>query len=139
MRIRVVLAVSLLLAACGGISFENQNAVEGTYTLRSVNGQPLPLALNDRPVQFTVASGTLTLTASGAWSEVLTGTSIENGQTVSRQLTEGGSWTLQHPHVELVRADGYLTYFGDFSVLSGPKLDLQRPVYSTVARYIYAR
>ena len=33
MRIRVALFATVLLAACGGISFENQDAVEGMYPL----------------------------------------------------------------------------------------------------------
>src|SRR6185503_18170796 len=97
MKVRLVLFASLLVAACGGISFENQNAAEGTYTLRSVQGQSLPLALDDRPVPFTVTSGVLTLASNGDWSEVLTGTTTENGQVVPKQLTEAGRWTLRTP------------------------------------------
>ena len=75
----IALAVTLLLAACSGISFDNERKVEGTYTLRSVNKQPPPLTLDDRDVLLAVTSGVLTLKPNGEWSEVLTGTITENG------------------------------------------------------------
>jgi hypothetical protein len=139
MRMIGLSIVALLLAACSGISFENVNTPEGTYTLRSVNGQPLPVTLDDRAVALTVSGGVLTLAASGEWSEVLTGTTIENGQTVSRQLSETGRWTLRNPYVELTRTDAALAYAGSFSVISGPKLELQRPVRQPYPVYVYAR
>ena len=139
MKIRIVLFASMLLAACRGISFENQNAVDGTYTLSSVRGLPLPVELDDRPVPFTVTSGVLSLASNGDWSEVLTGTTTENGQVVPKQLTEGGRWTLQNPYVEMVRADGVRTYSGSFSVIIAPKLELMRPAFSTTRYYVYER
>jgi len=139
MGIRVALFATLLLAACKGISFENQDAVDGTYTLSSVRGLPLPADLDDRPMPFTVTSGVLSLSSNGDWSEVLTGTTTESGQVVAKQLVEGGRWTLQDPYVELVRADGVRAYFGSFSVISGPKLDLMRPTFSSTRSYVYAR
>jgi len=139
MRIRVSLLATLLLAACSGISFENQDAVEGTYTLSSVRGLPLPVALDDRTIPFTVTSGVLTLGSNGDWSEVLTGTATENGQSVSKQLSETGRWTLRNPYVEIVRADGALAYSGSFSVIMAPKLELMRPAFSTTRYYVYSR
>jgi len=138
-RTRVVVAASMLLAACRGITFDNQNQIVGTYTLRSVNGLPLPRALDDRTVQFILTRGELTLAAGGKWSEVLIGNGTENGQAVLNQVIETGQWTLRNSHVEILRFDGGLAYSGEFSVLSGPKLELQRPVRSTFVRYVYAR
>jgi hypothetical protein len=139
MKIRVALFTTVLLASCSSISFENQDAVDGTYTLRSVRGQSLPLALDDRSVPFTVTSGVLTLAANGDWSEVLTGTITENGQTVPKQLTEGGRWTLRNPYVEIRRDDGPIAYSGSFSILIEPKLDLARPASSSTRHYVYVR
>ena len=139
MKILFVLLATLLLAACSGISFENQNAVDGTYTLSSVRGLPLPVELDDRPAPFTVTSGVLSLASNGDWSEVLTGTTTEGGQVVSKQLTEGGRWTLQSPYVELMRADGVRAYSGSFSVITAPKLELMRPAFSTTRHYVYTR
>lgn len=139
MRLRSALAASMLLTSCSQISFDNQDAVDGTYVLRRVRNSNPPVLLDDRTVAFTVASGVLTLGAKGEWSEVLTGTVTENGQTVPRQLTESGSWTLRRPYVELVRTDGATAYVGEFSVISGPKLDLQRPMFSKSTLYVYAR
>jgi hypothetical protein len=139
MKIHVALFATVLLASCGSISFENQDAVDGTYTLRSVQGQSPPLALDDRSVPFTVTSGVLSLASNGDWSEVLTGTIIENGQTVPKQLTEGGRWTLRNPYVEIWRGDGALVYSGSFSILIEPKLDLARPAFSSTRHYVYVR
>jgi hypothetical protein len=138
-RSLVVVAVSSLLAACSGISYNDQNKVEGTYTLRSVNGQPLPLLLDDRTVQFTVTRGELTLAANGEWFEALSGTGAQNGQAVAIDVIETGRWTRRSSHVEMIRFDGALDYSGEYSILSGPKLELQRPVRSTFARYVYTR
>ena len=139
MRIRVALLATVLLASCGSISFENQDAVDGTYTLRSVRGQSLPLALDDRSLPFTVTSGVLSLASNGDWSEVLTGTITENGQVVQKQLTEGGRWTLRNPYVEIRRADGPVAYSGEFSIILEPKLDLARPAFSSTRHYVYVR
>jgi hypothetical protein len=81
----------------------------------------------------------LTLAANGDWTEVLTGTTVENGQTVTKTLTETGRFTLRTPYLELQRSDGAIAYSGTFSSPSGPKLDLQRPVRSTFNLYVYAR
>jgi hypothetical protein len=139
MRIHVALFASVLLASCGSISFENQDAVDGTYTLRSVQGLSLPLALDDRSVPFTVTSGVLTLASNGDWSEVLNGTTTENGQAVPNQVTEGGRWTLRNPYVEIRRGDGALVYSGSFSMLFEPKLDLARTAFSSTRHYVYVR
>ena len=139
MRVRAGLFAALLLAACRGISFENENAVDGIYALKSVRGLPLPVELDDRPVPFTVTSGVLSLASNGDWSEVLTGTTTENGQVVPKQLTEGGRWTLQNPYVEIMRADGVRAYSGSFSVILAPKLELMRPAFSSTRYYVYER
>ena len=139
MGIRVALFATLLLAACRGISFENEDAVEGMYSLRSVQSQPLPVPLADRTVAFTVTSGVLTLAPSGLWTEVLSGTTTENGQTVPKTLMEGGRYTLRNSNVEMMRSDSALAYSGSFSVSSGPKLELVRLPQSGTGLYTYAR
>jgi hypothetical protein len=138
-RMRVATAGLVLLSACGNISHDNGNAVEGTYTLFRAHDSPLPTALDDRIGAFTVQSGVLTLQSTGEWSEVLTGTTTDNGQTVPKQLTEGGRWTIRQLEVELVRDDGALSYFGTFSVAGGDALDLLRPAFASTRHYVYVR
>ena len=130
---------ALCLAACNGISFANESQVEGTYTLRSVNGQAPPVAPGDRTVAITVTSGVLKLSSNGDWSEALSGTSIENGQTTQRAVNEEGHWMLRAPYVELVRSDGATAYSGAFSSIYGPKLELQRVGWGRAVLYVYAR
>ena len=136
---RVMMVVALFVVACRGISFANDADVGGAYTLRTVNGQALPVALGDRTVALNVSSGVLTLTPDGDWSEQLTGTTSENGQTVARSITETGRWSMRAPYLELIRADGAVAYSGAFSSSFGPKLELQRIAFGRAVLYVYAR
>ena len=134
-----MLAAAVATTACSGISFENDNQVEGVYTLRSVNSRPLPLDLDDRAEAINLSSATLTLSANGEWTEALTGSATQDGQPVQKVLLESGRWSLRAPYVELQRSDGAISFSGVFSSLSGPKLELQRPVRSRANLYVYAR
>jgi hypothetical protein len=125
------------LAACSGISFEDQNKVEGTYTLRSILGAPLPYALGDGQSAI-ITSGVLTLEGDGDWSEVLSYTIPENGQLVSKVSSDGGRWVLRNPNVELLASSGG-AYYGTYSNLNGPKLELARPVPRQQSLYVYTR
>ena len=131
------LVVCGMLAACGGISFEDQNKVEGTYTLRSILGAPLPYALGDGQSAI-ITSGVLMLEGDGDWSEVLNYTIPENGQIVSKVSSDGGRWLLRNPNVELITSSGG-SYFGRYSNLNGPKLELARPVPRQQSLYVYTR
>ena len=133
----IALAVTLLLAACSGISFDNERKVEGTYTLRSVNKQPPPLTLDDRDVLLAVTSGVLTLKPNGEWSEVLTGTITENGQSVPKVLTDGGQSTSSRslPRVDLTRSDGRVVFSGSFWPYDGGVLELRRVDRQTLDVY----
>ena len=131
------LVVCGLLAACGTISFEDQNKVEGTYTLRSILGAPLPYALGDGQSSI-ITSGVLTLEGDGDWSEVLNYTIPENGQIVAKVSTDAGRWVLRNPNVELIASSGG-SYFGHYSNLNGPKLELARPVPRQQSLYVYTR
>lgn len=90
----LTLVFSLALAACGGDKSTGPVAVEGSYTLRTVNGQPLPGVVYQEPgYKLEVVSATLTLNAdasftdSGTWRET-------NGTTVTTSSsTDVGTWT----------------------------------------------
>lgn len=139
MRMTATAALVIGLPACTSISVDNGSGIEGRYALRQAHGSDLPTALDDRIVIFTVDSGTLSLESSGEWSEVLTGTSVENGQALPKQLTEGGRWTHRFLDVELERGDGALAYSGRFSVLGGGTLNLLRRARAGGRSYTYMR
>ncbi len=135
--------VALILVAgllgCGGITFENDDQVDGTYTLRSVAVRPVPALMSTGPERLTIMSGELTLEGDGDWSEVLKYTTVEGGQAVAKATIETGRWTLRNRNVELVRADGGTTMSGVFSSSTGPRLDLMRYIGGDQALAVYAR
>jgi hypothetical protein len=135
---RVVLVLVIALPGCGGITFENDDQVEGSYTLRSIAGRALPALMSSGPEQLTVTSGELTLEGDGDWSEVLSYSTVENGQGVLKTSIGTGRWTLRSRNVELIRADGAVIS-GVFSSFSGPKLELMRNISGTQTLAVYAR
>ena len=120
---RVVLLLLVVLFGCGGITFQNDDEVAGSYTLRSVAGRALPSLLSTGPEQLTITSGSLTLEGDGDWSEVMNYSVVESGQVVPKTLVAGGRWTLRSRDVELLGPDG-VGFGGVFSSISGPKLEL---------------
>lgn len=135
---RVVPLVALALLGCGGITFQNDDEVEGTYTMRSVAGRALPALLSTGPEQLTITSGVLTLEGDGDWSEVVNYTVVESGQSVLKTLIASGRWTLRSRTVELLGPEG-VGMSGSFSSISGPKLELFRYLGGTQVLTVYAR
>ena len=131
--------VALVLLGCGGITLQNDDEVEGTYTLRSVAGRALPALLSTGPEQLTITSGVLTLEGDGDWSEVMNYTVVESGQSVLRTLIASGRWTLRSRTVELLGPEGMGIGGGAFSSISGPKLELFRYLGGTQVLTVYAR
>ena len=135
---RVVPLVALALLGCGGITFQNDDEVEGTYTMRSVAGLALPARLSTGPEQLTITSGLLTLEGDGEWSEVVNYTVVESGQSVLKTVIASGRWTLRSRTVELLGPEG-VGMSGVFSSISGPKLELFRYLGGTQVLTVYAR
>ena len=50
-----VLLATVALLGCGGITFENDDQVEGTYTLRSIAGRALPAPMSVGSEQLTIS------------------------------------------------------------------------------------
>jgi hypothetical protein len=134
---RVMLVASVTLLGCG-ITFQNDDQVDGIYTLRSIEGRALPALLSTGPEQLTITSGVLTLEGDGDWSEVLSYTMVENGQVVPKRLDDGGRWTLRSRAVSLLGVGGSVLD-GSFSSFSGPKLDLVRYLAGRQVPVVYAR
>lgn len=82
-------------AACGGDSIANPNSdsIEGTFSLRTVNGSPLPYTFQSGTNSFTLTSDVLTVASNGSWTESIAYRQTINGQTSTGTDADGGSWT----------------------------------------------
>lgn len=88
-----LLALSLLIATVScdeAATVAGGATIAGTYTLQSVNGDPLPSNFTDNGTTIQITAGTFTVTANGTFSysetwssgtDVTTGTWTLNGDT----------------------------------------------------------
>src|SRR3982750_2923524 len=91
-----VFAVLVTLAGCGGDGATNAGpaSVAGTYTLRTVNGAPLPytwLQIGNDKLEIT--ADVVILTEGGTWTESGTIRSTESGQVTTSPSTDAGTYT----------------------------------------------
>ena len=93
-RLFAVLALATL-AACGSDSSINPNndAVEGVYSLRTVNGQPLPYTVQQNGTTIVLTSDVLTVSNDGSWNETIAYRLSQNGQTTNEADADAGSWS----------------------------------------------
>jgi hypothetical protein len=95
-RLALVLAAVLpvALSACGD-STGPGSAVAGTYTLRSINGDPVPVTYDESPdFRTEILSGFLRLNANGTFSATHT-QRLTVGTTVTIRTNDtGGTYTL---------------------------------------------
>src|SRR5215212_10307686 len=83
------------LAACGSDSSTNPNndTVEGSYSLRTVNGQPLPYTVQANGNTLVLTSDVMTIAAGGSWTEVTSYRLTSGGQTTDEVDADSGTWT----------------------------------------------
>ena len=94
-RLFAVLAL-VTLAACGSDTSTNPNneSVEGTYSLYTVNGQPLPYTVQGNGVTIVLTSDVLTVKSDGSWNETITyRQTVSGGATTNEADADAGSWT----------------------------------------------
>jgi len=93
-RLFAALAIATL-AACGSDTSTNPNndAVEGSYSLHTVNGQPLPYTVQGNGITIVLTSDVLTISEDGAWNETITYRQTVDGQTTNEADADAGSWT----------------------------------------------
>jgi len=94
------------LAACGGDALSPRN-VAGTYTLRTVNGQPLPYRriLEATDTIETLASS-FTLAPGGAFTERWTSRVTGRGRVATASNAIPGTWRLEGRTVEVLQEGG---------------------------------
>jgi hypothetical protein len=93
-RLFAALALATL-AACGSDSSVNPNndAVEGVYSLRTVNGQPLPFTVQGNGITIVLTSDVMTVAKDGSWTETVAYRQTVDGQTTNEADADAGSWT----------------------------------------------
>jgi hypothetical protein len=95
--ISVLLAVGLV--ACGGDSTSPAPSIAGTWSLKTVNGAALPyVILASGTTKIELVSDVFTITAndasSGAFTQLTTIRSTQNGQVTSQSIPDAGTYTL---------------------------------------------
>jgi hypothetical protein len=93
-RLFAALALAAV-AACGSDTSTNPNndAVEGSYSLHTVNGQPLPYTVQGNGVTIVLTSDVLTVSEDGSWKETITYRQTSDGVTTNEADADAGSWT----------------------------------------------
>lgn len=90
----IALVVSLSLACSDG-GVVGSSTVNGTYTLRTVNGAPLPYTVpGGGAVRTEILRDAITLFQGGTFSRARDSRVTENEQTTSRSETDTGSYAL---------------------------------------------
>ncbi len=100
----VALAVGLL-AGCGNPT--GPEAIAGNYTLRTINGQDLPFAIEAQLLdgEIELAAGSLRINSDNTFSLSLTLATTVGGTTTSETETTTGSYTLNEMAITLT-SDG---------------------------------
>lgn len=107
-RAATLALILVFVAACGGSESPTTPAtIAGTYTLRTVNGSPLPfLVSGGGATKSEIVDGTLTVNDGGGWAE-----SGHLRNTVNGTVTTSASNFV---------GSGYYTLSGTAITLSGP-------------------
>jgi len=96
--------VLLALAACGGDAL-SPRAVAGTYTLRTIDGQPLPYTdFPEGADSIQVVASSYTLEGGGAFTERWTRRIAARGRVTTDTYALAGTWTLVGRTVEVLYA-----------------------------------
>ncbi|MEO7458007.1 MAG: hypothetical protein ABIY52_17250 [Gemmatimonadaceae bacterium] len=107
-KILMVLALAGF-AACGD-SGTGLVSVEGTYTLRSINGTNLPyIVLQSGTQKIEVVDDVISLATNGTYTEVGHTRTTLNGQVTTDTGTDNGSYTTAGTSITLRSSDGSST------------------------------
>lgn len=104
--------VSLLALAtalgCGGDSATNaSDTLSGTYTLRSVNGAPLPFTiLQIDSLKVEVISDAFTLTDNKTWTRTGANRTTDGSQVTPGVIADSGTYVLNGTKITVISANG---------------------------------
>ena len=105
MRRIALLAALVALAACNSDSTSPNGGAQGSYSLHTVNGNPLPFTFSDGSV---LVSDQLTLNANGTYVDVAT---FSNAGTA----TEQGLWSINNNLISFQDQTDNFSYQGSLS------------------------
>lgn len=93
-RLVAVLLCATMVSACGGDTPGTpiSTDITGTYTLKTMNGSPLPFVIQSGTTTVTRLSDTLIVSSNGTWSQTIAYRETVNGQTTNTTGTRGGPW-----------------------------------------------
>jgi len=103
-RIALLLAV-VALAACNNDSTSPNGSVVGSYSLRTVNGNPLPYTFSNGSV---LVSDQLTLNANGTYTDVATFSNVNS-------TPEQGYWSINNNLISFTDQVTNTSYTGSLS------------------------
>jgi hypothetical protein len=104
-RSLIGLVVSLSAACMDGVT--GASTVTGAYTLRTVNGSPLPYTLSTSGTVTTeIVDGVITLYQGGTYAETTRLRVTTNGQSAIETKNGSGSFGLQGTSITLRSSDG---------------------------------
>lgn len=114
MRRNAWLAATALLVACQSSSTDFQLGptdanVAGQFALVSINSTPLPVpALQTSTESWALTSDTLSITASGEWTEtsVYAVTQLSDGSISNRTTSAGGTYTIANQVINFTQTTG---------------------------------
>ena len=105
MRKIALLAAVIALAACNNDSTSPNGSAQGSYSLHTVNGNPLPFTFSDGSV---LVSDQLTLNSNGTYVDVAT---FSNAVTA----TEQGLWSINNNLISFQDQTDNFSYQGSLS------------------------
>jgi len=118
MRRHVLVALAMLLVACGGDKATGPEAVTCSYTLRTVNGSALPATFYQDDVEKDqLFAGTISLAADHSWTGSLSvdATAIPGGQVLFHApIPVSGTYALNASTITITDPQG-LSFTGTVS------------------------
>jgi hypothetical protein len=95
MRRFVALLAFAALAACGGDSSITPGTVTGSYSLRTVNGSPLPFTVIQIGAdKIEITGDVIILNEGGTFTETTSQRTTENGVVTTSTIDDAGTYTL---------------------------------------------
>jgi hypothetical protein len=93
---------------CGGDSATNaSDTVSGTYTLRTVNGAPLPFAiLQIDSLKVEIISDAFTLTDNRTWTRVGANRTTDGSQVTNGAIADSGTYVLNGTKITVISSNG---------------------------------
>lgn len=125
----LALAILPIVAACSDSTGPRVSAA-GTWNLKTVNGANLPFTFfSDGTTTMEVTSDVITVSEGGAFTELTTFRTTENGSATTDTQAEAGHYTLSGNNVTFTYNDG--SFFGT-GTISGNTLTISETGLSLV-------